>query len=83
MTGLQLGVSVLGNAVSCALSLLYKHAVSLHPLLGAASLNPTKTPQRGLVWGRYRAWAEQNHTYDRNPVSAGHSDRQFDLKIFL
>lgn len=55
MTGLQLGVSVFGNAVSCALGLLYKHAVSLHPLLGPASPNPTKTTLRGLVRGYYRA----------------------------
>lgn len=55
VTGLQLGVSLFGSAVSCALGLLNKHAVSLHPLLGPASPNLTKTIWRRLVWGYYRA----------------------------
>lgn len=75
MTGLQLGVGVLGNAVSCALGLLYKHVMSLHPLLGAASLNPPKQHREGMN----RA---ELHTGQECPVSAGHSDGLFDLESF-
>lgn len=55
----------------------------LHPLQSLSSPNPAKAPWGGPFLWYYRAWAERNGAYDRNPVSVSHSHSLSDLKSFL